>query len=115
MRAMRLLHAVYYMLRSACCIRTACYAPTACCGLRVMHLLHALCLLHVHAYPAFAGVLELIDYIRKENIKTLIEHVIEEYFDRSAINCVYIVPVCSCCMAPEVPLSCCDTYQKCLP
>ena len=33
--------------------------------------------LHVHA-----GVLELIDFIRKENIKTLMEHIMEHHIGR---------------------------------
>ena len=31
------------------------------------------------------GVLELMDFIRKENIKTLLEHIVEQHIQRSVI------------------------------
>jgi len=31
-----------------------------------------------------AGVLELIEFIRKENIKTLVEHIVDQHMDRYA-------------------------------
>lgn len=29
-----------------------------------------------------AGVLELVDFIRRENIKTLIEHIVDQHIER---------------------------------
>ena len=47
-----------------------------------------------------AGVLELMDFIRKENIKTLLEHIVEQHIQRLALrtchaaqDSVYLVPV----------------------
>lgn len=39
----------------------------------------------------FAGVLELVDFIKKENIKTLIEYIVAKHIERYA-NRIWCMP-----------------------
>ena len=49
-----------------------------------------------------AGVLELLEFIRKENIKSLIEHIVERHIDRS----VAAPQVCQPATSHTVSLQC---------
>lgn len=43
---------------------------------------YILCFQRSSANALTAGVLELVDFIRKENIKTLVEHIVDQHIER---------------------------------
>ena len=51
----------------------------------------------VNVTKLHAGVLELIEFIRKENIKTLVEHIVDQHIERYTAM-PSLLPTMICCL-----------------